>query len=365
MGEGVPKKRAGAPGVQRTPSPSPGAHPASAPPSDTDSGSLAEMLCPILREVCGGRLSPVQWFRSAWQAGGASTGTATYQLTPTRAIDVVVKLPVGPLEHHWTTAVGACDDSVEHHDGPTPRVLASGTELGGYDLAWLVVEKLDGHPLSTMLSAESVQGLLRTAAVWYRRAGSTRDIADAPPPKVEDWPALIARGREAVRDNALTDAQRWNEALKHVQRLLPKLVNGWESRRINTWCHGDLHPGNAMLRARAGGGKEEASLVQRCVLIDLALVHPGHWVEDALYLERLFWAKPELLFGIKPVPTLARFRRELGLDTSDDYGSIALLRRVLMAATVPAFLEHEGHPKYVRAALDVLEKSMAALGYQC
>jgi hypothetical protein len=27
-----------------------------------------------------------------------------------------------------------------------------------------------------------------------------------------------------------------------------------------------------------------------------------------------------------------------------------------MAASVPAFLEHEGHPRYVHAALEVLEK---------
>jgi hypothetical protein len=322
------------------------------------------MLCPILQEVCGGRLSPVQWFRSAWQAGGASTGTATYQLSPSRSIEVVVKLPVGPGEYQWTTAVGRCDPEVEHHDGPTPRVLASGTELGGYDLAWLVVEKLDGQPLSAMLSHEAIQSLLHAAAVWYRSAAAARNVAEAEKPRSEDWHALIVRGRTAVRDNSLPDEQRWNEALKHVQRILPRLVQSWEGRAINTWCHGDLHPGNAMLRRHgATEAGSNGSPAARCVLIDLALVHPGHWVEDALYLERLFWAKPEMLFGIRPVATLARFRRELGLETGDDYGAIALLRRTLMASTVPAFLEHEGHPRYVRAALETLERSMTALGY--
>ena len=363
MGDGVPDKRAFAPansGVSATPSPSPLHHPS---PHGSDSGSLAAMLCPVLREVCGGKLSPVQWFRSAWQAGGASTGTATYQLTPTRCIDVVVKLPVGPSEFQWTTSVGRCEPDVENHHGPTPRVLAAGTELGGYDLAWLIVEKLDGQPLSAILSHDAVQSLLHATAVWYRAAAGVRDIADESAPKREDWHTLITRGREAVKDNSLPDGQRWNEALKHVQRILPRLVQTWDARRINTWCHGDLHPGNAMVRRRAAEHNGDLASACNCVLIDLALVHPGHWIEDALYLERLFWAKPELLFGIKPVATLARFRRELGLDTSDDYGTIALLRRTLMAATVPAFLEHEGHPKYVRAALETLERSMAALGH--
>ncbi|MCC6322163.1 MAG: aminoglycoside phosphotransferase family protein [Phycisphaerales bacterium] len=356
MGEGATDKREAA---NAAASPSPGLHRS---PPQADSGSLAAMLCPVLQSACEGRLSPVQWFRSAWQAGGASTGTATYQLTPTRSIDVVVKLPVGPLEYQWTTRVGACEPAVEHHTGPTPRVLAAGAELGGYDLAWLVVEKLAGQPLSAMLSHDAVQGLLHAAAVWYKAAADVRDIADCTPPKRENWADLIARGREAVRDNSLPDEQRWNEALKHVQRVLPRLVQHWEARRINTWCHGDLHPGNAMLRAPVPGANGDTSAAGRCVLIDLALVHAGHWVEDALYLERLFWAKPDMLFGIKPVATVARFRRELGLDTSDDYGSIALLRRTLMAATVPAFLEHEGHPKYVRSALDVLERSMRSMG---
>jgi hypothetical protein len=315
------------------------------------------MLCPVLQSVCGGRLSPVQWFRSAWQAGGASTGTATYQLTPTRTIEVVVKLPVGPGEHAWTAEVGACSSEVVHYDGPTPRVLAAGTELGGYDLAWLVVERLEGQPLSAVLSQSAVENLLRAAAEWYVAAASARRVEEAPPVVSEDWAGLIARGRAAVKDNCLPDEQRWNEALKQVQRLLPRLVSIWDGRAINTWCHGDLHPGNAMFRRSVGGESPG-----RCVLIDLALVHPGHWVEDALYLERLFWAKPELLYGVKPVATLARFRRELGLDTTGDYGTLALVRRVLMGASVPAFLEHEGHPKYVRAALEVLERTLPLLG---
>jgi len=152
----------------------------------------------------------------------------------------------------------------------------------------------------------------------------------------------------------MAEEQRWNEALKSVQRIIARLVDRWNARPINAWCHGDLHPGNAMRRGRASPG-------EGCVLIDLALVHPGHWVEDAVYLERLYWAKPELLCGAKPVSAIARHLREAGRIGPEDYSGLANIRRCLMAATVPLYLEHEGHPKYVHAALEVLERVLPLL----
>jgi hypothetical protein len=88
------------------------------------------------------------------------------------------------------------------------------------------------------------------------------------------------------------------------------------------------------------------------------MVHAGHWVEDAVYLERLYWGRAEKLHGIKPVSMLAKFRRESGQEASDDYASLAHVRRVLMGSTAPAFLEREGHPRYLRAALENVEKSL-------
>lgn len=309
------------------------------------------MLTPVLRDICGGRLSEIQWFRSAWQAGGASTGTAAFEIRPGRHVDAVVKLPVGPSEFRWTVGVGECPADRDHHDGPTPRVLAAGADLGGYDLAWMVLEKLPGSPLSAALTREGIEGLLHATAEWYARAERLVPLSPDHAPKHEDWAALLNTCRQNVKDHGIAESQRWNDGLKHVQRVLPRLSAAWEGRSVNAWCHGDLHPGNAMWRT--GPDPDGPG---RCVLIDLAMVHPGHWVEDALYLERLYWGKPDLLCGIKAVSTLARCRREFGLDTSDDYSTLANIRRVLMAASVPAFLEHEGHPRYVHAALEMLEK---------
>jgi len=309
------------------------------------------MLSPLLRETCTGRLSEITWFRSAWQAGGASTGIATFELRPGRTVDAVVKLPVGPSEYRWTVGVGSCPADIDNHDGPTPRVLAAGNELGGYDLAWIVLEKLPGHPVSTTLDQPAIESLLQAAAEWYARAAKVQTLTPDDQPRREDWPELIARCRHDVKDHGIAHSQRWNDALRQIQRCLSRLTAVWDGRAINTWCHGDLHPGNAMRRTGPGGERSG-----RCVLIDLALVHPGHWVEDALYLERLYWGKPELLCGVKPVSAMAKCRREVGMPTDGDYTLLANVRRVLMAATVPAFLEHEGHPKYVHAALEHLEK---------
>ncbi|HMN41428.1 MAG TPA: phosphotransferase [Phycisphaerales bacterium] len=342
--------------------PDPTSSPASnhAQPGQRD-GSLAAMLEPHLAIACDNRLSRVEWFHSEWQAGGAATGLATFELPGGTRTDAVVKVPVGPSEHRWTALLGGGESGgpSSHHAAPlceyTPRVLACGTELGGYDLAWLVIERLDGTPRAASPSEHDVRGLLAAAAAFYAAAAKARPITEAEPPPLKDWEKLISKGREIIRNHGIAEEQRWNQAIHAVQRALPGILSRWRARPINTWCHGDLHFGNAL--RRRGSRPDEP-----CVLIDFALVHPGHWIEDAVYLERLYWAKPELLHGIKPVSELARLQREAGTLGQEDYSMLANIRRVLMAASVPAFLLHEGHPRYVHAALEVLEKFVPIVG---
>jgi hypothetical protein len=314
-------------------------------------------LEPALIQACDGRLSKIEWFRSTWQSGGAATGKASFELTEGGHLDVVVKLPVGPAEYLWTTGMEGLDAPEGPHcelqSGCTPRVFAAGTELGGYDLAWLVVERLSGNPLSHSLDERAVHDLLGAAAEWYHRAAGLRPI-DKPAP-AHDWSGLLHKSRESLRHADVPDHHRWVDAVKHVQKALPHLLARWHARPIHTWCHGDLHPGNAMHRAPT---EEErgAHSPGKCVLIDLALVHAGHWVEDAVYLERLYWARPELLHGVKPVPTLAKLCKERGLHKGEDYGMLANIKRVLMGATSPAFLAREGNPRYLHAALEIVER---------
>lgn len=312
-----------------------------APGDVADTNSLAHHLEPALRDHCGGRLSSIEWFRSAWQQGGAATGFARWSTPGQPDTPVLVKFPVGPAEFRWTTELAHASDNP-----PTPRVLAADRTLGGYDFAWLVLERLAGRPMAAAMTQSDVHDLLVTA-VDFHQAAAQRPVNEAP--KHVDWHQAIDKAREALRSHAMTEHHRWSEALRHVHKHLPTLLAHWGRRAINTWCHGDLHPGNAMRR------KGDPA---RCVLIDLALVHPGHWVEDAVYLERQFWGHSEMLHGVKPVPAIAKIRRERGLPVDDDYGDLANTRRVLMAALVPLFFEREANAKYCHAALETIERCL-------
>ncbi|MBC7772104.1 MAG: aminoglycoside phosphotransferase family protein, partial [Pyrinomonadaceae bacterium] len=328
--------------------------PVANPNGHTDYSSLATALQPALISACDGDLSNIEWFRSTWQSGGAATARAKFALTNGRVADVIVKLPVGPAEYRWTTRMEGLDApdgahcELEH--GCTPRVFAAGTQLGGSDIAWLVVEKLPGHPLSHDFNGRAARDLLAAAVEWYDRAAKLRPILPADHPPRKDWAGKLARAREALDDALIADVDRWIDVVEQTQRSLPRLLEIWHSRPFNTWCHGDLHPGNVMRR----GADEGSPTPGGCVLIDLALVHAGHWVEDVVYLERLFWARPDLLEGVDPVTTVSAELRKRSMQGSEDHALLANVRRVLMGASAPAFLAKEGNPRYLHAALETV-----------
>jgi hypothetical protein len=302
---------------------------------------LASSLAPALVESCDGRLSDIHWFQTDWQHGGASTGNAKFEFDDGLR-DVVIKVPVGPREHRFTTSLG-------ENDIMTPRVAASGMELAGYDLAWLVLERIPGRPVAGNESAKRVREALDAAAQVQRVAsevgGELRDEDHT------DWDALIARARTAAHDNPIPEQQRWNNAIKKVQRSLTPLVSRWNSRSIDTWRHGDLHLGNVMSRPEGSPWGPPG-----CVLLDFSEIRPGNWVEDAVYFERIYWGHSDQLRGVKPVAQLAKARKKLGLENGADYQLFADLRRLLTAACAPAFLQWEGSPAYLSAALETLER---------
>ncbi len=283
--------------------------------------------------------------------GGAATAHAVFDgkpesnpHLPPAPRPVVVKLPLGPREHRILTGLGATS-------APTPRVLASGRELGGYDFAWVVMERLDGLPLSAHLHKEVFDHVIDAVVRFSRHAADLWPLD--PPPPGPDWSDLLDRSRRALKDNpGVPNIQQWASAAKRASRALPHLLDLWDSRSINTWCHGDLHPGNCMRRTDGQLWAADPGFV----LFDFAEVHAGHWVEDAVYLERLYWGRPQVLEGVKPVSLLARARRNAGLETGDDYGTLADIRRLLMGVTAPAFLHREGYRAYMDAALQIVER---------
>lgn len=309
---------------------------------------LGSELGPALVECCDGRLGDLRFFRTDWQQGGAATAFGTWRDGAGPQREVVIKAPVGPVEHRFTTALASVES-------PTPRLAASGTVLGAYDLAWLVIERLPGDPMSHAATKQDVADVIAAAAGFYSSALE----ALGPPttgPKLADWHGLVERARAAVHENHIPEQQRWKESLKKAVKALDALVAAWRAEPIRFWRHGDLHLGNAMRRPAGSPWGEPG-----CVLIDLARVEPGHWVADAVYLERVHWGRPEALHKIKPVGAIAKALKSRGVDPGEGYQELAVVRRALTAACTPAFLQLEGSPQRLTAALDVLERSLAAV----
>jgi hypothetical protein len=323
----------------------------------TEGQALASTLEPVLRDACRGHLSPVRWFKATWQHGGAGTGYAEWTTALGRTIECVVKFPVGYAEYAWTKHLGLTHehewDTPDALNLPTPRVLAGGFDLGSYDFAWLVMEKFPGMPLGGghRMDAGDIWNLFETTAEFHAAAVLDRPVDGMAPPVEHDWADLLDRADREIADRAVVDAgDGWTAALKRARKALPALLDRWNDRPLDTWCHRDVHAHNAMRRAPTQGGRGPLAL------IDLARVAPGCWIEDALYLERLCWGREDTLCGVDPVTTLAQARRALGLPADAEDLALADVRRVLMAATSPAFSRTQGDPLYLKAALERLER---------
>jgi len=319
-----------------------------------DTLALGASLGPAVRHACAGCLGEIEWFRSTWQRGGAATGNSIWTSGAGRAIPVMVKAPVGPVEFAWTTRLGSIRaEAWDEPCGPTPRVLAGAETLGPYDLGWLVLERFPGRPLATAVDRPALEAILQALVDFQARAAGAAPFTRPPPEP--DWAGAIDLARRVASESDLPDAARWNLALRKFQKLLPRLLELWAARPINAWRHGDVHPGNAMWRNTPDGARSVA-------LIDLALICSGHWSEDAIYLQRQFWGREEILGGLKPVSYLAKCRKKLGLAVDKGYGPLVRTRRALAAATAPAQLEVDSSSAYVGAALGVLEGLVDPLG---
>lgn len=322
------------------------------PPGNGDPRALAASLEPVLLSVCEGRLRDVSWFRTDWQRGGAATAHATFNdgRGDRRA---VVKLPVGDREFTWIRRLQPPNDHGngrgEIDDAVVPRLFAAWDRLNGYDLAWIVIECLPHGPLGTKWHDGHVDRIA-DAAARFHAAAAAFPVDRAP--REEEWDTLVRESRETLRTNRLDGQQRWQKALKTISRRLDGFVSEWSSRPIS-WVHGDLHFANAMSRVDGEDGP--------VTLIDLAEVRPGHWVEDAVYLERQMWARPERLKACKPVRAVAQARKAHGLPVEEEYPRLADVRRTLLAATAPRFIKSEGDPRHLAACLERLEQAVDRL----
>ena len=322
-----------------------------------DSRTLASSLAPLIIEACERRLHDITWFKTDWQRGGAATGKAIFKLDDGTEFPVVLKLPVVQRELLWTQRLQNIEAghwrAAPHngHELPiAPRLFACGETIGGYDLAWIVIEHFPSGPLGLHWHDDHIVRICEAAAHFHKSAAQY-EIDQVP--TAEPWETLLAEASESVRVNNIDHRQRWSAAMKSLRHRAGSLVREWNNRAEDQWLHGDLHFANAMSRADVNAGP--------LCLIDLAEVHAGHWIEDAIYLERQLWAMPHRLKVHKPVKALAAARRKLGLAVDGDHPRLAMIRRAMLAGTAPRFIKSEGHPAYLEACLHWLEIALNEL----
>lgn len=324
-----------------TPVDTPAAHEAAAiPEAIVAEGPFGRLLEPVLRSVCDGRLSAVSWFRTDWQRSGAATGYATYKDDAGEERQAVVKLPVPPCELLWLKALRDAPDVV-------PKLYAGDGVLGGYDMAWVVMERLPHGPLGSAWGGAEFGLLIEAVGRFYR---ATADVPVHTKHTPLDWGAIHDHARTSVRDHALPEAQRWNRALKKAHRHYKEWVGIWDGRPMEHWCHGDLHLANAMTRSEPPNGP--------AVLFDFAKVCASHWVQDGVYLEHLYWGRPGELNGHKLCKELAHHRKQIGLPVDKGWSHLADAKRALLAMSVPTILDVDGNARHVHGALEVLERAV-------
>lgn len=303
--------------------------------------TIARSLEPDLRDACEGRLEDLRWVQMDWQHGGALTGFAEYVDDSDARLPVFVKFPVPGRELRWSRRLQSCGEPPV-----IPRLLASGGSIGTHDIAWLVMERIPGDPLGAKWNPGNLAATARAGALLQACA---HEVPIDRPKRRDEWEDLLERTKVSLEHNTLPSHDKWIDSLKRAESYWTEIVALWRSREPIHWVHGDLHMGNAMKRDDGG-----------VCLVDLAEVRPGHWIEDALYLERMYWAREDRIEEDDPLGAMIEERTKLGLDNGEGIEQLAMARRILLAATTPAFLAHEGALKHLDACLRVLEEGLEA-----
>lgn len=275
-------------------------------------------------------------FRTLWQHGGAATAWLKWGESQR---DGMIKLPVKAWERRWHRRIRESRDPEL-----APDLFAIGDTIGNVDFAWIVMERIQGNPLHQDPDALAVDQACKAFARFQK---ASRPFAVQQRPAPAEWPKQIEQTRKSLQ--ALPDdlAESWRDALDALAKYHDEAIAAWRYRPINGWVHGDAHLGNIL--------QDDQGEVR---LIDFAEVRAGHWVEDAITLERPLWQRPELLSEVDPVDKIAGYRRQLGLPVSAEDGRLAAIRRTLLAATAPAWSRTEGGISGLRSTLMVLERGL-------
>jgi hypothetical protein len=214
-----------------------------------------------------------------------------------------VKLNISPWELYWMRALGA------HAPDLAPRVLASGEQLGGYELRWLVLEKVP-YRLSQAWG-ERTYDLLAEAAVRFHMAAQSID-------------------RRFTGIECLDATQRWIElGLREgcpgpLIRVLERLQHDWDWVTITCGlevCFGDLTPVNALCHTPPPDGE--------CALLIDPIPRVAPWAWDAAYCQTI-----SANSDVRMVHRMAEIRRQCGLHAPEgpDLDRLAVIMLAWLSA---------------------------------
>jgi hypothetical protein len=166
--------------------------------------------------------------------------------------EVILKLDVSERALYWTRTLS------EHCPTISPKLIASGDQLGDLDVRWVVMERLEAPPDFAEQLVDAV-----TASVAVHLAGPRVNLSMA-----------YDVGQAAIRgwlQRAAADS-----APMGTSQLLDSLETDWlwlDSRCASSLAFGDLHAGNVMAR-------DDGSVV----LID-PIPRVAPWMFDAAYAQ--------------------------------------------------------------------------------
>lgn len=201
---------------------------------------------------------------------------------------VFVKMNVSPWELHWMRALGAQVSDL------VPQVLASGAQLGGYAVAWLVLERVPYQLLDDEWGDRRFD-LLAEAAVSFQVAAQGIDRRFTGMEGFHSTKGWIEQGLRAGCPGP-------------IARVLERLHRDWDwvARTCSLEvCFGDLTPVNALSRTPPPGGES-------ALLID-PIPRVAPWAWDGAYCQSIAANS-----DVRMIHRIAERRRRRGLHTPAD-----------------------------------------------
>ncbi|QDU32823.1 hypothetical protein KS4_08590 [Poriferisphaera corsica] len=342
------------------------AHTAPDVPPELNTGHFGSHLEPIIKQTLSPNLGDIHWFRTDWQRGGALTGFSTWTTPDKQSHDVVIKLPVPPCERHWLAHLQAYADQNPTEPPIAPRLFAHGESLGSHDLSYVVIQRLPHGPLNHKWQGHEFDLLTDVASRFYKATANHPLLGE---PLHRDWRQVFSLAQKHVKNHSLPKQleKRWAKVFKKTKKKLPEWIKIWDDRPINGWNHGDLHlrnvltfnpPPSQTTPPASNQNKSIANTFSGAVLIDFAEVRVGHWTEDAVYFEHLYWAARDRLQGRKLCKMIAHARKLAGFTLDPHWPRFAQTKRNLLAMSTPAMLQHDGGFHHLQACLEVLEANV-------